>query len=212
MKEMERKLKLFVMDDSDIFRAGLAEVLIRGREDFELSGCGETSDEAEELCATAAPDVLVVHASVREMDKHLQIIDRIKKKVEGVRVLVVAEFTDIEYLLKIAASRCDGYVHSSVSEDSLVRVIQNLANDVYIFDRTVIDKVLLLQDERRNARRTEFSQRERRIVEMMGEGRSNAAIAKELNLSAGTVKNIISDMLKRNHFKNRTQLVNALLS
>jgi DNA-binding NarL/FixJ family response regulator len=47
---------------------------------------------------------------------------------------------------------------------------------------------------------------------MLAEGRNNAEIAKELLLSAGTVKNIISGMLRRCHLKNRAQLVNLLLS
>ncbi|MDR2779534.1 MAG: response regulator transcription factor [Synergistaceae bacterium] len=205
-------LRLFIIDDNEIFRAGLTEILRPEKGDFEVSGSGEPSDEVEAFCTAAAPDVLLVHASGREMDKHLQIAGRIKKKVEGTRVLVIAEFTDIDYLLKIAASGCDGYVHSGISGRSLVRIIQNLGNDVYIFDRTVIDKVLLLEDERRVVKRSELSPREQRIVEMLAEGQSNAAIGKELNLSAGTVKNLISDMLKQHRFKNRAQLVKSLFS
>jgi DNA-binding NarL/FixJ family response regulator len=208
MKEQKKKLKLFIMDNSDIFRRGLAEIL-RQEENFELSGCGEPSDEAEGLCAAAAPDVLLMHASTREVDKQLQIADRIKKKSEGTRVLVIAEFADVDYLLKIAASGCDGYVQSGISGRSLVKVIRNLGDDVCIFDRAVIDRLLLLEDERR-VRQVEFSPRERRIVEMMAEGKSNAAIGQYLELSSGTVKNIVSDMLKRHRFKNRAQLVNAL--
>jgi DNA-binding NarL/FixJ family response regulator len=209
MEEREKRLKLFIIDDSDIFRAGLAEVLGREEGGFDLSGCGKPSDETEALCAAASPDVLVIHSSAREMDKHFEIAGRLKKSVEGMRVLVIAEFTDIDYLMKIAASGCDGYVHNGISGRSLVRVIRNLGNDIYIFDRAVIDKMIFLDDKRR-AGRTEFSPRERRIVEMLAEGENNAAIAKELNLSDGTVKNIVSDMLKRYHYKNRSQLVNAL--
>jgi DNA-binding NarL/FixJ family response regulator len=72
--------------------------------------------------------------------------------------------------------------------------------------------LLLVGDERRAAGRAELSPREHRIAEMLAEGKNNAFIGKELNLSAGTVKNIISDMLKRHHFKNRAQLVNVLFS
>jgi DNA-binding NarL/FixJ family response regulator len=60
--------------------------------------------------------------------------------------------------------------------------------------------------------RVEFSPRERKMVEMLAEGKSNAVIGKELGLSTGTIKNIISDMLKRYRFKNRAQLVNTLVS
>ncbi|MDR1137322.1 MAG: response regulator transcription factor [Synergistaceae bacterium] len=210
MRERKKKLKVFIMDDSDIFRAGLTEILRREDDDFELADGGGGPDEAEAFCLASAPNVLIVHASKRNMDRQLQAAGRIKRGAEGIRVLIVAEFADVEYLLKIAASGCDGYVHSGISGRSLVNVIRNLGNDVCIFDRAVIDKLLLLEDERRAARQVEFSPRERRIVEMMAEGKNNSAIAKELNLSGGTVKNTVSDMLKRHRFKNRAQLVNML--
>jgi DNA-binding NarL/FixJ family response regulator len=211
MGEQKKKLKLFIMDDSDIFRVGLIEILKR-EEDFEFSGSGEPSEETGELCTTAIPDVILVHASVREIDKHLRIMDMIKQKAKGIRILVITEFADINYLLKIAASGCDGYVHSGISGQSLAKVIRNLGNDVYIFDRAVINKLLVVGDERRAVSLADFPPREQKIAEMLAEGRNNAAIGKELNLSAGTVKNIISDMLKRHHFKNRAQLVNVLFS
>jgi DNA-binding NarL/FixJ family response regulator len=137
---------LFVVDDRDIFRAGLAEVLGREEEEFELSGCGKLSDETEKLCVAAAPDVLLVHVPEREAENHLLFIGRVKNAAESTRILVAAEAGDMNYLLKIAASGCDGYIHSDISETALMRVIRNLGNDVYIFDRTVIEKMLLLEE------------------------------------------------------------------
>jgi DNA-binding NarL/FixJ family response regulator len=217
MEEQKKKLKVFVMDDRDIFQAGLAAILGREEEEFELSGCGKLSDETEERCLAAAPDVFLVHVPERETENYLRVIGKVKNAAEGVRILVIAETGNIRYLLKIAASGCDGYVHSGISGSALMGVIRNLGNDVYIFDRTVIEKMLRLKEEQwgeepEDPAPAEFSPRERRIVEMLGEGKSNADIGKELNLSGGTVKNIVSDMLRRRRFKNRAQLVSVLLS
>jgi DNA-binding NarL/FixJ family response regulator len=209
MEEHSEKLKLFIIDDSDIFRSGLA-VIFGEDEKFELSGCCGHSDESEENCAAEAPNILLLHASAHESDERLQIVGRIKKNVQGIRVLVIAEFTDINYLLRIVASGCDGYVHASISGSSPKRVVKNLADDICIFDRTIIDKLLLLEADRNGGNRAEFSPRELRIVEMLAEGRNNAEIGKEMLLSAGTVKNIISGMLRRRHLKNRVQLIKSL--
>ncbi|MDR1622337.1 MAG: response regulator transcription factor [Synergistaceae bacterium] len=205
------KIKLFIMDDSDIFRAGLAEIL-RQEEEFELSGCGEHSDEAEKLCVAVTPTVLLMHASMREADKYFQIAERIKEKAPNVRILVISEFTEVDYLLKIIASGCDGYVHGGISGRTLKRVIRNLGNDFCIFDQTVINKLLLLKDGRREGVRVEFSSRERKIIELLAEGKGNSDIGKELGLAPGTVKNIISGMLHRCCFKSKAQLVNVLFS
>ena len=216
MKGQKENLNVFIMDSMDIFRFGLAEVL--RQQEFHVSGCGGVSDEAEELCVAAAPDVLLVHVSEREIENHLHVIDRMKSKARGTRILAIVEFYDMDCLLKIAASGCDGYVHSGISSPALVKVIRNLGNDVCIFDRTVIGKILRLEKERLKEGRVEsqgipganFSPRERKIVELLAEGKNSAAIGKELNLAPGTVKNIVSDMMKRHHFKKRTQLVKAL--
>ena len=123
----------------------------------------------------------------------------------------------MDSLLKAAASGCDGYVHSGISGSTLAKVIRNLGNDICIFDRTVIDKLLhlgtnRLRKERRTREAENLSPRERKIAELLADGKTNAAIGKELELAAGTVKNIISAMMKRHHFQRRTQLVNMLSS
>jgi DNA-binding NarL/FixJ family response regulator len=210
-KERVEKIKLFIIDDSEIFRVGLAEIL-RQEEAFALSGCGENSDETEKLCISAAPDVLLLHASLREVGEYLQVADRVKKKVRNVRILVISEFADVDYLLQIVASGCDGYVHANISGRSLKRVVRNLGSDLCIFDRTIIDKLLTLGDTRRGSIQVEFSSRERKVVEMLAEGKSNSDIGKELEFAPGAVKNIIARMLNRGHFKNRAQLVNELFS
>jgi DNA-binding NarL/FixJ family response regulator len=146
IKERKRKLKLFVVDNADIFRAGLAGILGREEEEFELSGCGKLSDEAEKLCVAAAPDVLLVHVPEREAENHLLFIGRVKNAAESTRILVLAEGGGMSYLLKIAASGCDGYIHSDISETALTGVIRKLGSDVYIFDRTVIEKMLRTEE------------------------------------------------------------------
>ena len=209
MEERVKKLKLFIIDDSAISRAGLAEIL-KQEEEFELSGCANHSDESEKLFVSAAPDVLLLHASAREADKHLQIAGRIKEKAHNIRVLVISEFADIDYLLKVVRSGCDGYVHGAISVHDLKKVVRNLGENLCIFDRTIINKLLVLEDGGQAV--VQFSSRERTIVEMLAEGKSNSDIGKELNLAPGTVRNIISDMLNRHHFKSRFQLINVLFS
>jgi DNA-binding NarL/FixJ family response regulator len=213
MKKKKRKLKVFIMDDSDIFRAGLIQMFEQRKGDFELTGREECSNEAEILCTVVAPDVLILHTSAWETDKQLQIAGRIKEKMKNTRVLFISEFDDTEYLLGILASSCDGHVHSGISRRSFIKAIKNFGHDSYTSDQEGIKRILSLKDnERASANKLDFRPRERQIVEMLRDGKNTATIAKELELSIGTVKNAVTRMLRRYQLKNKAQLVDALLS
>jgi DNA-binding NarL/FixJ family response regulator len=211
--ERKKKLKVFVMDDSDISRAGLAQIFEQEKESFELFGQEKCSDKGEKLCMAVAPDVLILHTQVRDTDKLLQIADRIKEKLENTQVLFISEFDDAAYLLKIVASSCDGYVHSSISRPSLLRAAKNIDEDLYTFDRATIKKILSLKNEPAfdsKPKAPQLTPRERIIVELLKEGKDDNAIGKVLELSGGTVKNTVTNMLRRYKFKKRSQLVHEL--
>jgi DNA-binding NarL/FixJ family response regulator len=212
-EEQKKRLKVFIMGDFEIFRAGLAHILEQKEEDFKLCGCEQYSGKMEKRCMTAAPDVILVHAPTRDADKYIEIAGKIKKAREGTRILAISESNDIGYLLTIAVSCCDGNVHSGISKSALVKTIENLGHlgkEIHIFDRATLVKMLPVKEEPQSANQVQFSARERQIVEMLRDGKNYIAIAQELELASGTVVNFITRMLRKYQFKKKAQLVNAL--
>ncbi|MDR2527596.1 MAG: response regulator transcription factor [Synergistaceae bacterium] len=205
---MNGRIKLFVIDDSPIFRAGLIQVL-KNETSLEISGSVEYSNESIKDCVLAAPEMLLLHLSSQDAGAHAKIIGSVRKKIPDLRILVISEYTDANYLLEVVTSGCDGYVLSSISERALKKIIRKLSADVCVFDRSMLSRFLLLSKKYRNDA-MKMSPRERHIVELLANGMDNTEIADELGLAAGTIKNIISCMLQRWHFKKRTQLVNLV--
>ncbi|MDR3265713.1 MAG: response regulator transcription factor [Synergistaceae bacterium] len=206
---MPEKIKIAVIDDCVIFRTGLRCVLsnVPG---FEIISCGDFEFE-ETLGFIDPPDVILAHTTVKDVENQTKILIKARTAAPCAKVLLISEFSDMEYLAKILMSGCDGYVLRDVSEKSLVRAITNISTEIFVFERSVISK--FLQSRRLDSRlgdAGDLSSRESRVIEMIAEGMTNGKIASELCLAVGTVKNIVSGLLLRFGCQKRSQLVNLL--
>ena len=207
--EKTEKTKLAIIDDCVVFRTGLGCILSKVA-DFEIIMCQDFKSE-EDLDFPDLPDVILTHATVKEVEYQAKIISKAKKAAPLARVLLISEFSDTDYLVKILMSGCDGYVLRDVSEKALIRAITNISTNIFVFDRNAIGK--FLQSHKRDKRLgsvKDLSSREISVVEMVAEGMTNEKIASELNLATGTVKNIISGLLSRFGYQKRHQLMNLL--
>jgi DNA-binding NarL/FixJ family response regulator len=193
-----------IIDDSPIFRRGLFCVLGEMVE-FDIVACLESFSDVEERCL---PDVFLIHLATRKIDEQTQHIKKIRKNSPHVRILLISEYSDADYLMKVMESGCDGYVQQNVSEEVLRRVILNLNSGSCVFDRRIIDKFIDILSG--DAQMSQLSQREVAIIELIAEGRSNEEIALEIGLSTGTIKNAVSNMLQHYRFKKRAQLTSLL--
>lgn len=202
-----KKIKLAILDDSEIFRTGLCCILSKV-DDFEITSCLDFKSE-ETPDFSEVPDVVLFHAAVKDTECHAQALNKAHKAAPLAKVLLISEFADVGYLSKISLSSCDGYVLRDVSEKALVRAIRNISTEVFVFDRNVISKFLQV-NSRENRFGNELSPREFRMVRMVADGMTNGNIASELGLAPGTVKNIISGLLTRFDYRKRSQLVNLL--
>ncbi|MDR3331577.1 MAG: response regulator transcription factor [Synergistaceae bacterium] len=215
-KQLSGRVKIAIFDDCVIFRAGLTSVLGKIPE-FEIVCASDFNTDSAALVGSGvlgvSPDVLLAHTTTKDINEHIEIIGRLRDANASLRILIISEYSDIDYLVKIVASGCDGYVLRSVSEESLRRAISNIAADIFVFDRIVISKFFMAPALDHYIKHSqELSNRETKILDLIAEGQRNNEIAAIFNLSPGTMKNLISDMLHRYKCKNRSQLINLLRS
>jgi DNA-binding NarL/FixJ family response regulator len=200
------KLRLAVFDDCEIFRAGLFCVL-SDAPDLEITVC--SGFDAGETCVTPeGTDVILFHSAGRDVKYQAETLDKVKKSVPLAKTLLISEFSDVDYLVKMLILGCDGYVLKDVSKKALIRAIMNVSTEIFVFDRNLVARFL---QSRKNddyvVDAGKLAPREIKIIEMIARGMTNAAIASELGLALGTLKNIISALLLRFGFQKRSQLV-----
>jgi NarL family two-component system response regulator LiaR len=202
------RVTVLVVDDDDAFRASLRELLsAHGLDVVGDAGDGKT---ALELIATLAPDVVL-------MDLHMPYLDGI----ETTRQLVESSPASAVVMLTVSSGEADvleallvgarGYLLKGSTPDALVAGIQAAARGESLLSAGVASALLSrLRSERDGAvadvSAMEFlSPRELEILRLIATGRHNEDIAEQLHISPFTVRNHISNVLRKLHLENRTQ-------
>ena len=198
--------RVVVVDDHDLFRTGLMNLLTE--QGIHVVGEAATGEAAVKLVRDLAPDVVV-------MDIHMPGISGVDATRElaavaprsRVVVLTISE-EDGDVVDAVMAGAC-GYLLKSSSIEELVAGIRAAAAGESLISPQIATKVLQLLRAQTPGRttppRAELSQRELEVLKLIAIGKDNAEIAKDLFISPKTVKNHISNILMKLQIDNRIQ-------
>jgi DNA-binding NarL/FixJ family response regulator len=198
--------RVVVVDDHDLFRTGLMNLLTE--QGIHVVGEAATGEAAVKLVRDLAPDVVV-------MDIHMPGISGVDATRElaavaprsRVVVLTISE-EDGDVVDAVMAGAC-GYLLKSSSIEELVAGIRAAAAGESLISPQIATKVLQLLRAQSPGRsqplRAELSERELEVLKLIAIGKDNAQIAKDLFISPKTVKNHISNILMKLQIDNRIQ-------
>src|SRR3989337_248621 len=112
------KIKVLIVDDHTIMREGI-HALLGMSQDVEVVGEASDGNEAIEKCREEEPDVLVMDIAMPGMDG-LEATRQIKKKNKNVKVLILTQHSNREYILSAVKAGVDGYVPKGALSSELV--------------------------------------------------------------------------------------------
>ncbi len=203
MNQPESKsIRLLIVDDHKVVRLGLHTLLSR-HNGIEVVGEAGTSAAAVEQTAGLKPDVVLM--DVRLPDGNgFEACRQIRRVQPDTRVLFLTSFADEEIVLESIDAGGDGYLLKEIDEDNLVQAIRNVAAGKSILDPAVTRRVLEhvkntdthLETPSTN-RLGSISPQERRVLELVAEGKTNKEIGVALGLSDKTVKNYLSNIMEK---------------
>ncbi|KMK75351.1 LuxR family transcriptional regulator [Alkalihalobacillus pseudalcaliphilus] len=133
----------------------------------------------------------------------------IKESYPSMKILILTTFADDEYALQALRLGACGYLLKDADRQRLLYSIEKALTGGLALDEQVAAQVvpqLLQQKQERLPLPIPLTGRERSIIVLVGEGRSNQEIADSLFLSLGTVKNLMSQLLTKLNVRDRTQL------
>ncbi|HVE67457.1 MAG TPA: response regulator transcription factor [Solirubrobacteraceae bacterium] len=202
----DTEIRVVVVDDHDLFRQGLREVLAeRG---IKVVGEAADGDDAVRLVAHSAPDVVVMDLSMPRMSG-IEATRRISAMAPSTRVLVLTMASDDESVVEALEAGASGYVlKDSLVEDIAAGIRAAAAGHSLISPRVAARLVTRLRERERGAPRSpdvELTERELEVLRLLAEGCDNAQIAERLVISAGTVKNHVANILAKLQLDNRIQ-------
>ena len=208
---MKPGIKILIADDHLIIRQGL-RLILETESDFEIIGEAGDGAEAVRLCAERKPDVVL-------MDLRMPILGgvdatrRIVAEAPTTRVIVLTTFEEDEEVFAALRAGAAGYLLKASPSGRLCEAIRLAARGESFLEPSVTAKVVaeFARLGGREARRAApplaepLSARERDVLRLLSEGRSNKEIAADLGIAEGTVKNHMSNVLGKLGVLDRTQ-------
>lgn len=194
-------IRLLIADDHAVVRAGLTQ-LLSALEGVELVGAAANGEEAVALCATSAPDVVLMDLEMPVLDG-IEATRRIKAAQPEVAVVVLTSFSDRERILRALDAGAAGYLLKDAEPDELARAIRAAAAGDVPLDPKAGRALLSARTATSPAH--VLSEREREVLLMVAEGLPNKLIAHQLAISEKTVKAHLSSVFRRIGVTDRTQ-------
>jgi len=201
---MPEQIRLFLVDDHEIVRRGLRELL-------ESAGDLLVTHEAgslDEALATDLADIDVAVLDVRLPDgSGVELCRQLRELRPDLRCLMLTSFADNEALNASILAGAQGYVLKNVRGDDLVSAIRRVASGEVLLSDEQVERARerLRRQIAEDLRIESLSPQERRILDLLAEGLSNREIAETMFLAEKTVKNYVSNLLTKLGFQRRTE-------
>ena len=208
-------IRVLIVDDHAIVRQGLRtflELQDGGPLPIEVAGEGTNGLEAVELASHFQPDVVLLDLVMPEMDG-IQATSRIIECSPKSRVIILTSFGEEERVLPAIRAGAQGYLLKDIPPRELVQAVRDAYLGRVQLHPDVARKLMAVasaKDQPRAASANENSEesltdREREVLSLIAEGKTNREIAGRLVISEKTVKTHVSNILNKLHLDDRTQ-------
>ncbi len=201
-------IKVFLLDDHEVVRLGLRQ-LLDGEPDLEVVGEAATAAEAITRIPALQPDVAVLDVRLPDGDG-ITVCREIRSVMEvPPACLMLTSFSDDDALFTAIMAGAAGYLLKQVSGMDLVSAVRRLAAGESLLDpaltTAVLDRLRRPAEQDHDPRYESLTEQERKILDLIAEGRTNRQIAEKLFLAEKTVKNYVSGLLRKLDMDRRTE-------
>jgi two-component system, NarL family, nitrate/nitrite response regulator NarL len=211
---MTDRIRIAIIDDHPVFRAGLAQSLRRAP-DVEIAGIGGTADEAVCAAKGGGIDVLVLDLDIP--GKGIEAIRRILVETPAAKILILTGSTDEEDASATLAIGALGYVLKGASGREIINAIRTVHKGQPYVTPELASRMLIRQSRavlnpspaRKNAplSRPALSVREQQVLDLATKGLNNREIAAQLGLSVATIKYYMGLVVRKWSVRNRVEAV-----
>jgi DNA-binding NarL/FixJ family response regulator len=196
------RLRLLLVDDHAIVREGMRAILDEETDLAVVGECG-SGDEALQACTALHPDVVLLDLNMPGLGP-VETIQGLVQRVPGVRIMVFTSFGEDEVVRATLDAGAIGFLLKDARREELLLAIRNVAaGQPYLAPSAQRQLMELLRRPRDP--RDSLTEREADVLRLIGQGKPNKAIARELGLSEGTVKGYVSQILSKLGVSDRTQ-------
>ncbi|MGA2305474.1 MAG: response regulator transcription factor [Acidimicrobiales bacterium] len=198
-------LRVFLLDDHEVVRSGLRGLLEAG-DDIKVVGEAGTVADALARIPPTKPNVAVLDVRLPD-GSGIEVCREIRSRWPEIACLMLTSYADDEALFAAIMAGAAGYLLKRVGSTDLVDAVRRAGAGESLLDPSLTQRVLerLRTGPSEDQRLASLTPQERRILELITEGRTNRQIADAMILAEKTVKNYISNLLAKLGVERRTQ-------
>lgn len=197
-------IRVLLVDDHQVVRRGL-RTFLEIQDDIEV--VGEAADGAEGVARAEElkPDVVLMDVKMPGTDG-IEALRKLRELANPAKVLIVTSFTEQRTVVPALRAGASGYVYKDVDPEALAGAIRSV-HAGHVLLQPEVAGALLSQDAPSNGtgRGSTLTEREKEVLGLIADGRSNREIARALVLSEKTVKTHVSNILMKLDLSDRTQ-------
>ncbi|ATZ27473.1 Transcriptional regulatory protein LiaR [Streptomyces lavendulae subsp. lavendulae] len=200
-----RRIRVLLVDDHQVVRRGL-RTFLEVQEDIEVVGEAAGGEEGIARAEELRPDVILMDVKMPGTDG-IEALRRLRGLANPARVLIVTSFTEQRTVVPALRAGAAGYVYKDIDPDALAGAIRSVHAGHVLLQPEVAEALLAAQDDQPAGagRPGALTDREREVLGLIADGRSNREIARALVLSEKTVKTHVSNILMKLDLSDRTQ-------
>jgi len=206
------KKRVLIAEDHNLLRQGLRS-LVSTLPDFEVVGEARDGKEAVHQALALKPDLILMDLSMPGMNG-MEAASQVKRRMPDVRIIALTAFKTDEYVREALRSGADGYVLKDSSYDELVMALRRVSTGKRFLSADVSGRLIdtLLDGSATRSTTTasgpweKLTARERSILKLIAEGRTNRSAAEFLNVSPKTIEKHRANVMHKLGLKNVAEL------
>jgi two-component system, NarL family, response regulator DevR len=201
-----------IVDDHEVVRQGIRWVL-EATGDFEVVGEASNAREGLAVVMRTEPDVAIIDARLPGADG-IRLVRSIRSRNPNILCLILTSFPGHEALYEAVLAGASGFVTKDVAATTLIEAIRRVGAGGSVLDWNLVPGEEFVARPSPDAADivADLTPQERRILELIAEGRTNQEIADALFLAEKTVRNYVSNLLGKLGTRNRTQAATLLVT
>jgi DNA-binding NarL/FixJ family response regulator len=206
------RVRVLIAEDQRLIREGLATLLAKQNDDFEILPGAADGEQAIEFARRYRPDIILMDLQMPRVDG-IAASRRILREFPGTHIVVLTTFETNDLIFDAVSVGAKAYLLKDARIEDIAGTIRTVIEGQSALSPGVAAKILNEFKRLRSqhaqvnpAARVDLTARENEILQLIVEGKSNGEIGRQLHLAEGTVKNYVSTILQKCEAKNRTEL------
>ncbi len=203
-------MRILLADDHGIVRRGLKS-LLESRPGLEVIGEAADGLEALRLCGELSPDLLIIDISMPKMNG-IEVASRVQKLERPPGIIILSMHADESYIMRALGAGARGYLVKDATDEDLLPAVKAVAAGKPFFSPAV--SAILMEDYVRQLRTRGLSDsyelltdREREVLQLLAEGRSNKEVAALLDVGLSTVETHRANLMQKLSLHNTAEIV-----